>query len=75
MFGHRVRKDDAWEGVVTKKRRVSPNGQYIYYRLVLMLTDGTQKKIRVRRALWRAVNVGDRLVKLPGNKAPAKAGP
>lgn len=69
MFGRRVRKDDAWEGVVTGKKR-RWDGQTMYHRLTLTLSDGSEKNIRVRGALWRTVSVGDRLVKKPGERAP-----
>ncbi|HEX6525741.1 MAG TPA: hypothetical protein VF070_37865 [Streptosporangiaceae bacterium] len=74
MFGRRVRRNDAWQGIVISKKRGSPDGQNMYHRLVVTLSDGTEKKIRVRRALWKTVSVGDRIVKVPGEKAPAKGG-
>jgi hypothetical protein len=35
--------------------------------------DGSQKQVRVRGALWKQVNDGDRLVKRAGEKYPEKA--
>jgi hypothetical protein len=67
-----VSKDDAWEGVVTGKKRSSPDGQNMYHRITITLSDGSTKEIRVRGGLWKSVNVGDRLVKRAGEKAPAK---
>jgi hypothetical protein len=74
MFKRWVSRDDAWQGVVTGKKRSSPDGQNMYHRIVVALSDGTTKEIRVRRALWKSLDVGDRLVKQPGAKAPAKTG-
>jgi hypothetical protein len=44
----------------------------MYHRLIVTLTGGTSKQVRVRRALWRALNPGDRLIKRAGETAPAK---
>jgi hypothetical protein len=73
FFKRGVSEDDAWEGVVAGKKRSSPDGQNIHHKITVTLGDGTTKEIRVRGGLWKSVNVGDRLVKRPGEKAPAKA--
>jgi len=72
MFKRGLAKNDAWEGVVTDKRRSSPDGQNMYHRVVVTLSDGNVKEIRVRRALWNALSPGDRLVKQAGQTAPTK---
>ena len=72
MFKRGGTRDDAWEGVVTDKKRSSPDGQNMYRRLAVTLDDGTVKQVRVRRALWNSVEPGDRIVKRPGEAAPAK---
>lgn len=72
MFKRGRTRNDAWEGVVTGKKRSSPDGQNVYHRITVTLGDGTSKEVRVRRALWRTLNAGDRLIKRPGETAPAK---
>jgi hypothetical protein len=44
----------------------------MYHRLAVTLGDGTVKQVRVRRALWKSVEPGDRIVKRPGETAPVK---
>jgi hypothetical protein len=44
----------------------------MYHRLAVTLGDGTVKQVRVARALWKSVEPGDRVVKRPGETAPAK---
>ena len=66
-------RDEAWEGVVTGKKRSSPDGQNMYHRLAVTLGDGTVKQVRVGRALWKSLEPGDRIVKRPGEKAPTKS--
>jgi hypothetical protein len=72
MFKRGRSRNDAWEGVVTSKKRSSPDGQNMYHRITVTLSDGSSKEVRVRRALWRTLNPGDRLIKRPGETAPAK---
>jgi len=60
--------------VAGKRRRIGPGGQYVTYRVTVTLADGTVREIRVRRALWKTLAAGDRLVKQPGQRAPVKAG-
>ena len=72
MFKRGLDKQDAWEGVVTGKRRSSPDGQNMYHRVVVTLSDGNVKEIRVRRALWKTLSPGDRLIKRAGQTAPTK---
>jgi hypothetical protein len=72
MFRRGRSRNDAWEGVVTSKKRSSPDGQNMYRRITVTLTAGTSKQVRMRRALWHALNPGDRLIKRAGETAPAK---
>jgi len=49
MFKRGADKDDAWEGVVTSKKRSSPDGQNMSHRVTVTLSDATLKEVRVRR--------------------------
>ena len=73
MFRRGLDKDDAWEGVVTDKKRSSPDGQNMFHRVVVALSDGSVKEIRVRRTLWNALNTGDQLGD-PARRRPGRAG-
>ena len=75
MFSHKRRREDSWDGVVTGKKRSSPpDGQNVYHRIDVTLSDGSVRQVRVRRALWAELQPGDRLVKRPGEEDPAKPG-
>jgi hypothetical protein len=74
MFKRGATRDQTWEGVVTDKKRSSPDGQNMYHQLAVTLGDGTVKQVRVRRALWKSLEPGDRIVKRPGETAPVKIG-
>ena len=50
---------------MTSKKRSSPDGQNMYHRITVTLSDGSSKEVRVRRALWRTLNPGDRLTRTP----------
>jgi hypothetical protein len=73
MFKRRAGKDEAWEGIVTGKKRSAPDGQNMTHDITVTQDDGSQKQVRVRGALWKQVNDGDRLVKRAGEKYPEKA--
>ena len=73
MFKRGGTRDEAWKGVVTDKKRSSPDGQNMYHRLAVTLSDGTVKQVRVGRARWKSLERGDRVVKRPGEKAPVKS--
>lgn len=62
---------DAWSGTVTAKTRALFDGSNLYRQLDVRLDDGTTKRVRVGRALWKELDVGDRLVKEAGT-APAR---
>jgi hypothetical protein len=72
MFKRGAGKDEAWEGLVTDKKRASYDGQNMYHRVMVTLADGSVKEIGVRGGMWKTLNVGDRLVKRAGQKAPEK---
>jgi hypothetical protein len=74
MFKRGRTRDEAWEGVVTGKKRSSPDGQNMYHRISVTLGDGTVKEVRVRGGLWKTLEPGDRIVKQPGEAMPAEIG-
>jgi hypothetical protein len=55
--------DDTWSGTVQKKSRGLFDGSSLYRRLTVTLDDGTSMTVRVDRALWKQLDIGDRLVK------------
>ncbi|MGA8112806.1 MAG: hypothetical protein WCA46_03980 [Actinocatenispora sp.] len=55
--------DDTWSGTVQKKSRGLFDGSNLYRRLTVKLDDGNSKTVRVDRALWSQLEVGDRVVK------------
>ncbi|MBO2455418.1 hypothetical protein J4573_50655 [Actinomadura barringtoniae] len=68
MFrSRRMRKGDAWEGVVTGKSRNMPDGSNMYHYLEVTFTDGKKKKIRVKGGLWETLNAGDQIIKQAGS--------
>ncbi|GAA3453245.1 DUF7489 domain-containing protein [Dactylosporangium matsuzakiense] len=56
----------AWSGTVAKKSRAAFDGSNLYRRLAVRLDDGTTIDVEVGRALWRELEVGDRLVQDEG---------
>lgn len=68
MFrSRRVRKGEAWEGVVTAKSRNMPDGSNLYHYLDVTFTDGKSKKIRVNGSLWDSLSTGDQIIKQAGS--------
>ncbi|MFJ9041831.1 hypothetical protein ACIRF8_35355 [Streptomyces sp. NPDC102406] len=63
--------DDSWEGIVTGKSRGMLDGANMYHFVEVRRADGETLKVRVGRRLWKALAVGDRIVKQPGSD-PAK---
>ncbi|MFI6364124.1 hypothetical protein ACIBG0_15390 [Nocardia sp. NPDC050630] len=55
-----------WRGTVIKKSRGLFDGANLYRRLVVRLEDGSTVKLRVNRALWHTVEVGDAVTKQVG---------
>ncbi|SFC00292.1 hypothetical protein SAMN04487968_10347 [Nocardioides terrae] len=56
----------SWSGVVVKKSRGLLDGSNLYRRLTIRHDDGTESKVRVGRALWNQIDVGDRVLKEAG---------
>jgi hypothetical protein len=56
-------RTDSWSGTVVKKRRGLLDGSNLYRRLTIRTDDGRTERIRVDRALWKQLGVGDRVVK------------
>ncbi|MEU8792630.1 hypothetical protein [Streptomyces sp. NPDC048643] len=72
MFkSHRSKPGDAWEGTVEDKSRGMLDGANMYHFVKVRRGDGQSIKVRVDRRLWKAIAVGDRIVKEPGS-APAQ---
>ncbi len=44
----------------------------MYHRVVVTLSDGGVREIRVRRSLWNTLSTGDRLAKRTGENALTK---
>jgi hypothetical protein len=59
---------DAWSGTVAKKSRALLDGSNLYRRVTVDTDDGRTEKVRVARALWDELEVGDRLVKDAGEE-------
>jgi hypothetical protein len=57
---------DVWTGTVVKKSRVLLDGSNLYRRLKVRVDDGSTMRVRVDRALWKELEVGDHLVKEAG---------
>ncbi|WP_433597591.1 DUF7489 domain-containing protein [Nocardia sp. CA-135953] len=55
-----------WRGTVIKKSRGLFDGANLYRRLIVRLEDGSTVKVRVNRALWKAVEAGDSVTKHAG---------
>lgn len=55
-----------WSGTVVKKSRALLDGSNLYRRVTIETDGGGTEKVRVDRALWRELEVGDRLVREPG---------
>ncbi|RUP32771.1 MAG: hypothetical protein EKK51_08875 [Mycolicibacterium sp.] len=48
-----------WEGTVVKKSRALLDGANLYLRLRIRLDDGRTITVRVDRAIWKMLAVGD----------------
>lgn len=48
-----------WDGIIVKKYRALLDGANLYRRLVVRLDDGHTVAVRVDRATWKALSVGD----------------
>ena len=61
-------REDAWIGTVVKKSRELLDGSNLYRQVTVQTDDDRTEKVRVDRALWKELNVGDRLVKDVGQE-------
>lgn len=61
-------REDVWSGTVVKKSRGLLDGSNLYRRVTIRTDDDRTEKIRVDRALWKELNVGDRVVKDAGQE-------
>jgi hypothetical protein len=62
-------REDVWSGTVVKKSRGLLDGSNLYRQVTIRTDDDRKEKIRVDRALWKELKVGDRLVKDAGQEA------
>ncbi|GAA3221633.1 hypothetical protein GCM10010468_46890 [Actinocorallia longicatena] len=67
-----MRKNEAWEGVVTAKSRNMPDGSNLYHYVEIALPDGKARKIRVKGSLWDSLRPGDKVVKRTGSEPVRK---
>ncbi|HEU0163880.1 MAG TPA: hypothetical protein VFQ54_02480 [Thermomicrobiales bacterium] len=63
-----MKQEDAWTATVLKKSRALFDGSNLYRQVTIRRDDDETETIRVNRALWKEINVGDRLVKDPGQE-------
>lgn len=61
-----VKTKDAWAGIVEKKNRAAFDGANLYRQVTVRFDEGSTSKVRVPRELWKALEVGDRVVKEAG---------
>ncbi|WP_327673497.1 MULTISPECIES: hypothetical protein [unclassified Streptomyces] len=74
MFKSRkVRKEDAWDGIVIDKTRRATDGSNLYHYVEVRLQDDSTLKVRVDKPLWESLTIGDHLVKESGASEPTKA--
>src|SRR4051812_47344321 len=66
--GNRMGRVDVWTGTVVKKSRKLLDGSNLYRQVTVQTDTGTTEKIRVDRALWKELKVGDRLVRDAGRE-------
>jgi hypothetical protein len=58
--------EDAWSGVVVKKSRAMYDGANLYRKLDVQLDSGEVRNVKVKRDLWKQLEVGDRVTKTAG---------
>jgi hypothetical protein len=61
-----------WRGTVVKKYRALLDGSSLYRRILVRLDNGNTVKTRVDRDMWKALTIGDTVVKRIDSK-PQKA--
>ena len=59
-------QDESWDGTVVKKSRAMLDGSNLYRRVTIRTESGQTQKVRVGRALWKELEVGDRIAKEAG---------
>ena len=57
-----------WRGIVVKKYRALLDGSNLYRRILVRLDDGETVKTRVDRGTWKALAVGDTVVRTAGTE-------
>lgn len=57
-----------WDGTVVKKSRALLDGANLYRRLRIRLDDGQTITVRVDRATWKELSVGDRVSNTAGGR-------
>lgn len=57
---------DAWTGVVVKKSRAMYDGSNLYRKLEVQVDGGDVRDVKVKRDLWKQLEVGDRVTKAAG---------
>lgn len=57
---------DAWTGVVVKKSRALYDGANLYRKLEVQVDGGEVRDVKVKRDLWKQLEVGDRVTKAAG---------
>ena len=75
IFRRGARRDEAWDGVVTGRKRAAPDGQTMVFRITVTLSDGSTREVRVRHAVYKTLEVGDHVTKRSGDRYPVKSGP
>jgi hypothetical protein len=60
--------EQSWTGTVVEKSRKLLDGSNLYRQVIVETDEGTTKAIRVDRAVWKDLAVGDR-VDAKGNKS------
>ena len=58
-----MERESVWSATVLKKSRALLDGSNLYRRITVRLDDGRTERVRVDRALWKEIGIGDRLVK------------
>jgi hypothetical protein len=63
-----VADEDDWSATVVRKSRGLLDGSNLYRRVTVRTDDGQTEKMRVARALWKELEIGDRLIKAAGEE-------
>jgi hypothetical protein len=58
--------EEAWSGVVVKKSRAMYDGANLYRKLEVELDGGEVRDVKVKRDLWKQLEIGDRVTKEAG---------